>query len=264
MMRPSPYLNTAIVAAKKAGKFIRSKFGSKVEIYKKRGDFRNLVTTTDIRSQSIIEKELLSRFPQTQVLGEETEFGKRTSKLLWVIDPIDGTTNFTQKIPYFAIVIGLIKDEEIIAGVTYNPISEDLYIAESGKGAYHNGKRIHSSKTKTIDKAFGAIGWGKNYKHGSNLAYEFINRARKIRVNGSVALSMCEVASGHYDFFVSSGDIHLWDVVAGIITVKEAGGATTNIKGQKIGFSTNLKEIISANNNTLREDLIKFVKKKKV
>lgn len=257
-------LKIAIQAVKKAEPTFRKYFGKKTKVEMKGGNYRNLVSYADKKIEIDIKKFLLKHFPNYGFIGEEYGEQNQQAEFVWVLDPIDGTTNFTQKIPYSAIVIALMKSNDIVLGLTYNPITKDMYFAKSGKGAYHNGRRIKTSKISSLEKSFGSLGWGKNFVHGSKLASVFIKEARKIRVNGSTALSMCEVANGRYDFFVSSGDIHLWDIAAGVIIVKEAGGITTDRNNQFINHNLRFNEIVCAANKQLHSELIRFIQKKKV
>lgn len=231
----------------------------------KKGDRRNIITTADIAIERFIIQRLKKYFPEHSILGEE--FGvsvkKNSSNYQWLIDPIDGTTNFSQGIPYCAITIALLENSRPILGLIYNPITNDLYIARRKHGAYHNHRRLHVSNISDINQAFGAVHWGKNYILGSKLARRVILKTRKVRVNGCVALDLCQVAGGQYDFLISDGGhLNSWDIAAGILIVHESKGVAINKKGQPLRLNHVKIPNAICGNSELVNKLIQIIKKR--
>lgn len=258
---PNPAAAERIV--KDAGKLFRKYFKRGVSIDYKNGDKRNIVTSADRAIERFITQRLQKHYPNHSILGEEFGLNEiKNSTYKWLIDPIDGTTNFCQGIPYCAITVALLKNLKPIWGIVSNPISNDVYIAKRGEGAYHNNKRININKVSDPIQAFGAVHWGKNYRQGAKLAHKFILKTKKIRVNGCVALSLCEVAAGHYDFFISSGGhLNTWDIAAGVIIVNESGGVNINSDGKDLEMNkTQIPNAISANKQ-LAYKLAQIIKK---
>jgi myo-inositol-1(or 4)-monophosphatase len=221
-------------ACKKASKLLIRDFGEieKLQVSKKGpGDF---VTNSDKRTEKIIMNELSLARPDYSFLAEESGLSNKSNEFRWIIDPIDGTTNFLHGIPNFAISIGLEKNKEIICGMIFNPITNEMFYAEKGKGAYLNNSRIRVSSRKNIDECVILTGGPVlSYKNKEIFFKEYENVTRKVaatRKLGSSALDLAYLASGRCDG-VFERNLNYWDIAAGVIIVKEAGGTITDFKG---------------------------------
>jgi myo-inositol-1(or 4)-monophosphatase len=240
------YLQIAKEIAKEAGEFLKKNFGNKKTIEYK-SDV-NLVTSYDKLSQEFIYKKLQSYFPQHGFLGEEDLEYKSKDGFRWIIDPLDGTTNYAHGYPVFCVSIALEYKEKIILGVTYNPMLDELFWGIKGKGAYLNNKRIKVSNTKELNRSLLATGFpydvreskNNNIKHFNN----FVIRAQAVRRCGCAALDLCYVACGRLDGFWEL-KLFPWDIAAGMLIVKEAGGSLSDFKSNKIDIYT--KEIVASN-----------------
>jgi len=230
----SANLNIMEKACKKASKLLIRYFGEieKLQVSKKGpGDF---VTNSDKRTEKIIMNELSLARPDYSFLAEESGLSNKSNEFRWIIDPIDGTTNFLHGIPNFAISIGLEKNKEIICGMIFNPITNEMFYAEKGKGAYLNNSRIRVSSRKNVDECVILTGGPVlSYKNKEIFFKEYENVTRKVaatRKLGSSALDLAYLASGRCDG-VFERNLNYWDIAAGIIIVKEAGGTITDFKG---------------------------------
>ena len=230
----SANLNIMEKACKKASKLLIRDFGEveKLQVSKKGpGDF---VTNSDKRTEKIIINELALARPDYSFLAEESGLSGKSTEFRWIIDPIDGTTNFLHGVPYFAISIGLEKNKEIICGMIFNPITNEMFYAEKGKGAYLNNSRIRVSSRKNIDECVLLAGGPiLSYKNKEIFFKEYESVSRKVaatRKFGSSALDLAYLASGRCDG-VWERNLNYWDIAAGIIIVKEAGGTVTDFKG---------------------------------
>jgi myo-inositol-1(or 4)-monophosphatase len=230
----SANLNIMEKACKKASKLLIRDFGEieKLQVSKKGpGDF---VTNSDKRTEKIIMNELSLARPDYSFLAEESGLSNKSNEFRWIIDPIDGTTNFLHGIPNFAISIGLEKNKEIICGMIFNPITNEMFYAEKGKGSYLNNSRIRVSSRKNVDECIILTGGPVlSYKNKEIFFKEYENVTRKVaatRKLGSSALDLAYLASGRCDG-VFERNLHYWDIAAGVIIVKEAGGTITDFKG---------------------------------
>ena len=224
----SPNLNLMIKACEKASKILIRDFGEieKLQVSKKGpSDF---VTNSDLNTEKIIIDELTKRRPDYSIISEENGIKKnKDTKNTFIIDPIDGTINFLHGIPHFATTIALKHDNEIISGLIFDPIKDEMFYAEKNNGAYLNNKRIRVSKKNNMQECLFATSGKVNEK------MEF-----SYRKSGSAALDMAYIACGRYDGYFQK-DLHLWDIAAGLILVEEAGGVINKIninnnKGLKI------------------------------
>jgi myo-inositol-1(or 4)-monophosphatase len=242
----SQYLEAAIKAAKQAGEIQRQYYGRDKKIEFK-GEI-NLVTEVDKKSEKMIVEYLKSQFPDHSVLAEEGSNSDESSDYKWVIDPLDGTTNYAHNYPFFAVSIGLEKNREIVAGVVYHPIWEELFVAEKGSGAFLNGERIVVSKVENLRRALVTTGFPYDLKKIPPEAFHyfknFMETSQAVRRDGSAALDLCYLAMGRMDGFWEQ-DLNPWDTAAGLIIVQEAGGLVTNFKTSS--FSIYEKEILASN-----------------
>jgi|Deesub1362A_J573_1020465.scaffolds.fasta_scaffold14541_1 myo-inositol-1(or 4)-monophosphatase len=231
----SPYLRIAIEAARKAGEFVVEKFNSLQEITFVRKDVFDYVTEIDAESEQLIIKTLRDAFPSHRILSEETlKESSCKDEYLWIIDPLDGTTNFIHKYPVFAISIALHYKNEIITGIVYDPLRDELFTAEKGRGAFLNGQRIFVSKRNSIEDAIITTGFPFRAKDRIDDYLQVFKslflRCSDLRRAGSAALDLAYTASGRCEGFFELG-LSAWDVAAGSLLVEEAGGVVSDFKG---------------------------------
>ena len=245
MQSISPHLNIMIKASEKASKVLIRDFGEVEKLQVSNKGPADFVTNADIKTEKIIIEELKRAKPNYSILSEEkgTEINKDSKT--WIIDPIDGTINFLHGVPHFAISIALKDDKEIVAGIIYDPIKDEMFYAEKNNGAFFNNQRIRVSKKNNISECLFVTG-GKIEND-----YDF-----SFRKSGSAALDLAYVAAGRYDGYFQK-KLNLWDIAAGIIILKEAGGLINEVD------ISNFKDInIIASNpdisGKLREKLVNF------
>lgn len=241
-------LKIAKEAAYEAGEIQLSFLGKKKKIDRK-SCYSDLVTETDKQSEDKIMSILKTYYPEHDFLGEETGCHREhNSEYLWVIDPLDGTTNFTHNFPHFAVSIGLVKNKKIIMGVVYDPCKNELFWAAEGTGAYLNSEPIKVSEIENMQDALLATGFapGKTETLEENLSYflEFIHRGQAMRRPGAAALDLCYIACGRLDAFWEL-NLSPWDVTAGALIIREAGGTVTNFESED--FDPQVKNILATN-----------------
>ena len=214
----SANLNIMIKAAEKASKILIRDFGELEKLQVSLKGPSDFVTNSDKKVEKIIIEELTKSRKKFSILSEEIGEVKNSDKEnCWIIDPIDGTTNFLHGIPHFAISIALKTKEEIVSGLIFDPIKNEMFYADKNNGAYYNNQRIRVSKKKNLNECLFATGGKDTTKHNLN-----------IRKSGSAALDMAYVGTGRYDGYFQK-NLNIWDIAAGIIIVKEAGGKINNI-----------------------------------
>ena len=242
----SPNLNIMIKASEKASKSLIRDFGEVENLQVSVKGPLDFVTNTDIKVEKILIEELTKSKKNFTILSEESGVIKNKDvKNIWIIDPIDGTSNFLHGIPHFAISIALQSNNEIVSGLVFDPIKNEMFYAEKNNGAYLNNKRIRVSKKKDLNKCLFATN-GEKFKN-ANLHN---------RKSGSAALDMAYLAAGRYDGYFQE-NLNLWDIAAGIILVKEAGGMLNEVNLEK---NENLEIIASSPNinEKMLEKLGKF------
>jgi myo-inositol-1(or 4)-monophosphatase len=244
----SPLMTVMIAAARKAGKAITRDFGEVEHLQVSKKGPSDFVTAADLKAEKILFEELTKARPGYGFLGEERGMVDGTDKTArWIVDPIDGTTNFIHAIPHFAISIALERDGRLVAGVVFNPITDDLYWAETGKGAFHNDKRMRVAGRKALGDCVLATGIPFKGKPGHTQMFkdlhQFTQHVAGIRRFGSAALDLAYVAAGRFDGFWEHS-LGLWDIAAGVVLVREAGGQCSEIYG---GEFTQTGSIIAAN-----------------
>ena len=228
----SANLNVMIKASEKASKILIRDFGEIENLQVSRKGPNDFVTNSDIKTERIIIDELKKAKPNYSIISEEYGIEvNKDEKNTWLIDPIDGTINFLHGIPHFAMSIALKSNNEIVSGIIFDPIKNELFFAEKNNGAYFNNQRIRVSRKKEINDCLFVTG-GK-IKIESNLTY---------RRSGCAALDMAYVASGRYDGYFQN-NLKIWDIAAGIILIKEAGGIINDIDLNK---TENIKVIASS------------------
>ncbi len=236
----------ATKAARQAGDFLLSGLAQAKKV-----DFKgevDLVTTFDRQSEEMIFRELSAQFPAHNFLAEENIRQDNHSDFSWIVDPLDGTTNFAHGLPIFCVSIALAFKGEVVVGVVYDPTRAELFSAIKGGGAALNGRQLGVSLTEELDKSLLATGFPYDVRTSpdNNLNYfsHFALRAQAIRRCGSAALDLCYTACGRFDGF---WEIKLkpWDLAAGSLLVKEAGGLTTDLEGREFDLAS--PDIVASN-----------------
>ena len=227
----SANLNVMIKACEKASKILIRDFGELEKLQVSKKGPRDFVTNSDVKAEKIIIEELKKARPNYSIISEENgvENNKDTSNS-WIIDPIDGTINFLHGIPHFAISIALKSDDEIICGLIFDPIKDEMFYAEKNNGAFFNNQRISVSKKNNLDECLFAVG---KLKNEPSFTY---------RRSGCAALDIAYVASGRLDGYAQS-NLNLWDIAAGIVLIKEAGGVINDID---LNIIKNIKVLASS------------------
>ena len=258
----SPQINLITKACMKASRSLIRDFGEIENLQvssKGPGDF---VTSADKRTEKILIEELQKAHPEYGIITEETGIiNKTNTKNRWIIDPIDGTFNFMNGIPQFAISVGYEEENEIKCGVIFNPIMNELFCAEKGNGAYLNNSRIRVSKKNKIKDALIVTGGPKGAsKIKEKIFSEYINVSKNVanvRKFGSAALDVAYVACGRFDGYWQR-ELNYWDIAAGIIILKEAGGFVDFFEEDK---NVPLKKNILASNSFIHEELRELINK---
>ena len=243
-------LNIMIKASERASKALIRDFGELEKLQVSTKGPSDFVSNADIKAEKIIIEELIKSKRNYSIISEEGENKIGNNKdNVWIIDPIDGTTNFLHGIPHFAISIALKSKNEIVSGLIYDPIKDEMFFAEKNNGAYCNNKKIRVSNKKNLEKCLFATG-------GTNINKINTKKDIAIRKSGSAALDMAYVAAGKFDGYFQK-NLNIWDIAAGIILVKEAGGIINDIditKYENIKVLTSNSEI----NEKLIQNLINF------
>mgnify|MGYP001357373723 FL=1 len=230
----SANLNIMIKASEKASKILIRDFGEIEKLQVSKKGPTDFVTNSDLKAEKIIIEELKKAKPNFSIISEENGIESNKDKNnTWILDPIDGTVNFLHGVPHFAISIALKSNNEIVSGLIFDPIKNEMFYAEKNNGAFYNNQRIRVSKKNNINDCLFVTG-GKIKKEPD----------QQYRKTGCAALDMAYVASGRYDGYFQN-DLNLWDIAAGIILVSEAGGILNKID---ISSSKNIKIIASSAN----------------
>ena len=241
----SPNLNLMIKACEKASKILIRDFGELENLQVSKKGPKDFVTNSDKKTEKVLINELTKNKKKYSILSEEIGFIKNDDNdYIWVIDPIDGTTNFLHGVPHFCISIGLKFRDEIISGIIFDPIKNEIFYAEKNQGAFFNNHRIRVSKRKNLDECLFAT--NKNGLSSTDL---------NARIFGSAALDLAYVASGRIDGYFQNG-LNLWDIAAGTLIVKEAGGIVNNYDLEK---TNNI--ILVASSENINEKMLKRLNK---
>jgi myo-inositol-1(or 4)-monophosphatase len=269
-MKRFEFAHVAEGIARQAGALLRGFYERGVETEYK-GDV-DLVTEADRATEKLIRERLTAAFPEHGIYGEEGTRDQMESEFRWYVDPLDGTTNFAHGFPAFCVILGLERrakqkqtqvlrlraapsaqddnvdeDGEIVAGVVYDPLRDEMFSAERGKGAWLNGKAIHVSKTRTLAEALTATGFPSQKRHSSpnvHFYQEITLRSHGVRRAGSAGLDLAYVACGRLDGFWEF-NLNPWDTSAGILLVEEAGGTVTHFDGSQ--FTLDSREVFATN-----------------
>lgn len=258
--RFSPAVNTMMAAAQKAARRLVRDFGEVEQLQVSVKGPANFVSAADHKAEEIIFKELSKARPGYGFLMEErglVEGADTTHR--WLVDPLDGTTNFLHSMPLFCISIGLEREGQLVAGVIYNPVSDELYTAEKGKGAYLNDRRLRVAARKTLADALVSTGIPHRGRPGHPRFLKEIDAVMKevagIRRTGSAALDLAFTAAGRFDAYWER-NLKPWDMAAGIVIVREAGGFVSDLGGTDKMLETG---DLVASNGTLNKLLVPLV-----
>jgi myo-inositol-1(or 4)-monophosphatase len=250
-------LNFAIRVARDAGRLLRDRVGTKIDIDHKGAI--NIVTDVDLASEQLIRDAIATHYPRHQVLAEEGGLADNTSEYRWVVDPLDGTTNFAHGYPVFCVSIALEYQGESVLGVVYDPMRDELFAAERGGGAALNNLPIHVSGTGDLMQSLLSTGFPYDIKTSTltNLDHwaNFAMNAQALRRDGAAALDLCYVACGRYDGFWEL-NLSPWDTAAGALIVTEAGGRVTDFAGNKF---SNYEPQVLASNGLIHDRMIEVL-----
>lgn len=254
----------AAAIALDAGRLIRGFYERGVQAEYK-GDV-DLVTEADRASERLIGDRLRQAFPQHGIFGEEGTRSGLDAEYRWYVDPLDGTTNFAHGFPYFAVSLGLERraaglaaeeDGELVAGVVYHPLHDELFLAENGRGAWLNGRRLHVSRTAHLQEALLATGFPSHKRHmNPNIHFyqQLTLRSHGVRRAGAAALDLAYTAAGWLDGYWEF-NLNPWDTAAGVLLVREAGGTVSYFDGSAFRLAS--REVL-ATNGLLEAELIQF------
>ncbi len=251
------HLDVAVEAAHEAGALLRSRVATDTD-YDLKGSQHDLVTETDHLAEARVIDRLSNAFPDHGILSEERAPHQLGARLRWVIDPLDGTTNFAHGIPFFCVSIALEDAGELALGVLYDPMRDELFTAEDGRGAYLNGRPLWASTVDELKRAVLATGFPHEPEmRQANLRHfeHFVPRTQGIRRIGSAALALAYVAAGRLDGYWDL-NLNRWDLAAGALLVGEAGGRVTNARGQPLGID---EGHIVASNDRLHDELLRHL-----
>jgi len=253
------FIEFAVQTAREAGKLLKCRLNTPHTI-----DYKgviNLVTEADRMSEALILDRIQKRFPDHSVLAEESPESTGGSEYRWIVDPLDGTTNYAHGYPVFCVSIALEQRGCIIAGVVYNPMMDELFLAEQGKGSWLNGQRISVSGTPDLSRSLVATGFPYDIRESemNNLDYfnSMVKQVQAIRRAGSAALDMAYVAAGRFDGFWEL-KLMPWDTAAASLLIREAGGSVSDLFGHD--FSLDAPHVL-ASNGKIHPQLISALQK---
>jgi myo-inositol-1(or 4)-monophosphatase len=251
-------LNFAIRVAKDAGRLLRDRVGTRIDIDHKGAI--NIVTDVDLASEKLIREAINTYYPRHEILAEEGGLSESGSEYRWIVDPLDGTTNYAHGYPFFCVSIALECKGEIVLGVVYDPMRDEIFSAERGGGAALNNRPVHVSKTAELMQSLLSTGFPYDIKTSklTNLDHwaNFAMNAQALRRDGAAALDLCYVACGRFDGFWEL-NLSPWDTAAGALIVTEAGGRVTNFIG---GAFSNYKPEIVASNGLIHDRMLEVLK----
>ena len=242
-------LDFAVQIAREAGQVLADKFGRALQISNK-GDI-DLVTEADLAAERLIVERIRSYHPRHAILTEESgdvkEAGGPQAEYKWIIDPLDGTTNYAHGYPTFCVSVALEHEGRVVVGAVYDPTRDEMFAAERGAGATLNGRRLRVSETDELNRALVCTGFPYDVRERGDFARHFrafIMQAQSVRRDGAAALDHAYVAAGRFEVFYEEG-LRPWDVAAGVLLVEEAGGRVTHYDGS--AFSIYASHIAASN-----------------
>jgi myo-inositol-1(or 4)-monophosphatase len=240
------YLAAATQAVLRAGAIQKARYGQDIEIRHK-GEI-DIVTEVDRACEDAIVAIIRERFPDHDIVTEETDLGRTGSRFVWFTDPLDGTTNYAHGYPFFCASVGLTISGEVVAGAVYDPVKDELFTAEKGAGAHLNGRRMEVSSSTELLRSLLVTGFPYDVREDLEgklrLFMRFMGEARAVRRDGAAALDLCYVAAGRYDGFWEER-LQPWDMMAGKLMVHEAGGRVSRFDGTPIGVTAD--ELLATN-----------------
>lgn len=249
-----------ICIAKEAGEIVRNGFGTNLDIEYKT-DESNLVTNIDKASEKHIIQFIKSKYKSHSILGEEGTNIKNNSEYLWVIDPLDGTTNFAHRLPIFSVSIGVLKNDALYAGVVYDVMNDIVYSAVKGEGSYANGEKLRVNNNDILEHSVLVTGFPYNISENPDRAIEkfgeMVKKTRAVRRLGSAAIDLCFVAKGVFDAFWE-GYLHPWDMASGMLILEEAGGKITDFSGKPTNIYTHQ---LLASNTVIHHKILDILQK---
>ena len=240
------YLETAIDLCRAAGDILNY-YADREKLVEFKGH-ANLVTIADKKSEELIIGGILNRYPSHSILAEESGATQPGASVKWIIDPLDGTTNFAHGYPFYCVSIAVEQNGEVVCGAVYDPVRDEMFSAARGAGAYRNGERLRVSEVTGLSQALLITGFPYNFRERLETVMgqfgKFLVASQAVRRGGSAALDLCYVASGRIDGF---WELYLqpWDTAAGRVILEEAGGRVTDFKGGP--FSIYMKEMLASN-----------------
>jgi myo-inositol-1(or 4)-monophosphatase len=262
----SAFLDVCLEAAHRAGRVL---LDWQDRFHPREKGPRDLVTEADVAAQEAIRETIYKAFPNHDFLGEEEAaerkakgldpISERRSDFRWIVDPLDGTTNYVHRLPGYAVSIALQQGNDLLAGVIFDPLSEDCFVAERGEGASLNGQPIKSSGCQKIDQALVAISFSPHVSRESMEIKRFIEvllASQSVRRMGSAALNLGYVAAGRLDAYLATS-VSIWDVAAGLLLINEAEGAVAGITGGTLSLER--PELIAAGSQPLLDELVRTV-----
>ncbi len=229
----SDYLRVCEEAVRIGGRVVQDWVG-RAEVWKKGS--ADLVTQADLASQEAVRRTVLGAFPEHCLLGEEKGAGETPAdraEYRWIVDPLDGTTNFVHGVPHYSVSLALERNGDLLVGAVYDPVLDECFTAAASQGAHLNGRPIHASSVATLSEALAVVGLPPNVRRDSPdllLFLEMVGRCQAIRRTGSSALNLCYLAAGRFDVYWSFST-NIWDVAAGVLILREAGGLITSPTG---------------------------------
>lgn len=255
------YAHAASQAAKKAGAMLASHLGQPKRVEIKRSEI-DLVTELDRASEQMIRRHLLHNCPNANFLGEERgQQHNGPSDYRWIVDPLDGTMNFVHGVPLFGVSIGLEYRSQMIIGVVYDPMRQELFSAIKGRGAWLNEKRIHVSRTPSLAQSLLSSGFSAKFRTHPQPYLEWFrileSHSHAVRRVGTTVLCLAYVAAGRMEAFYEQ-DLWPWDIAAGMLLVQEAGGRVTNFTGKPVSLD---KGELVASNGRIHQALLQILKK---
>lgn len=247
--------SVCLEATRSAGRILKSSYGNVKEI-----DFKgsiDIVTDVDKKAESEIIKIIKSDFPEHTILAEESGLSEKGSEVKWIIDPLDGTTNFLHGYKCFSVSVAVEIEGEVVVGAVFDPMADELFSAQKGKGAFLNSERISVSEVEILKHSLLCTGFyynveGKNFAENIEMFIAFSKSSQAVRRDGSAALDLCYVACGRFDAFWEM-DLKAWDIAAGSLILREAGGKLSDYSGND--FSIYKKEVLAANEKIFSEML---------
>jgi myo-inositol-1(or 4)-monophosphatase len=232
------FLDVAIKAVKKAGEILLESYGKTRRTLK---SDQSVVTEADLKADSLIKSIIEEKFPNHSILSEESGRTTKASDYLWVIDPLDGSTNFSVQNPFFDVSIALLNKQQPLIGVVYSPFQNELFVAKRNEGAYLNDNLINVDKDSTLEESFIAFCNGRKRQSREQMIKIYSKLKIKnnvVRQVGAAALELCYVASGRFGAFIMPG-VNSWDIAAGALIVQEAKGIVTDFHNNRFSIDSN-------------------------